>query len=971
MSKVDLLNGLTSEQKKAVTHTTGPILVVAGAGTGKTTIITRRIAWLIGEKHAKPEEILALTFTEKAATEMTTRVDELSDYIYSGLTISTFHSFGAEIISEFAFDLGLPANFKVLTDVEQILFIRDHIFDFNLSYYASLSDPTSVISEMVKVFSRAKDECITPKMFIANAESRLTRAITEPEKEEAAKELEIAKSYEVYNNLLRKNGYIDYGDQINLVLELLKKPSVAKKLKERFKYALVDEFQDTNFAQTELVHELFGSAGNVMVVGDDDQSIYRFRGASISGILNFRDTYKKVETIVLTQNFRSTQNILDAAYTLIQNNNPERLEAKYQVSKKLKANTKTGTSPELMLFETESQEAEAVAEKIIEGKKRGKNFSDFAILFRANSHAGEFVRTLAARGIPYLFSGAAGLYEKIEVKMLVSLTRALACPEDDLAHYHLAMSDVYDFNASDLAKLSHWSHRHNKSLSSVLASVEPLVAQLGLSPNSTRLAPKIIQDLAELREESKTDTAGEVVNSFLRKSGYYGKLTREAKEGSVEAAGKISNIAAFFDKIIHFQRNYNDHSLAKFAEYLNLILEAGDDPKPFEVSEGLDAVSVLTIHKSKGLEFDTVFISSLSDSHFPGRGTSEKIPLPGELVHADLLEEGANIREERRLFYVAATRAKNHLYLSAALDYGTKRTHKISRFVTEMLGNTAVEKRFFKTEAIERIKHFEKVETLYNIALEPISDSERLVFSRAQIDDFLTCPFKYQLVHVTPIRIMADSNIAYGNAIHNTIGEYYKRRMAKKAVTLKEVIGLFETFWDETGFLSRAHEEKRFKAGKEALKNFYQKAEKEDLPQSIEKEFKFALGNNIIRGRYDAIFKTAGGFEVFDFKTSQVKKLEEAEKRTKESTQLATYALSLKKLTGKLPKAVHLYFVESGLVGTYVPTEKDAAKTEEEILTATAGIRARQFKATPDLYKCKYCPFKFYCPEAILPKVSS
>jgi DNA helicase-2/ATP-dependent DNA helicase PcrA len=966
-----LLSGLTKTQVDAVTHTSGPILVVAGAGTGKTTVLTRRIAWLVAEKLAKPEEILALTFTEKAATEMLTRVDEISSYVYSGLSISTFHSFGADIISEFSFELGLPADFRVLTDVEQVLFIRDHIFDFDFVHYQNLSEPTSLIRELVKAFSRFKDENLGPDEIISHLANKKKKASLAAEVEEAEKELEIARAYKKYNELLLKEGYIDYGDQINLVITLLSKPSVAGKLKKRYKYVLIDEFQDTNWAQNELILKLFGEAGNVMAVGDDDQSIFRFRGAAVSNILEFKERYKGVKTVVLTDNFRSSQNILDAAYKLIQNNNPERLEAKYKIDKRLVSKIGKGLDPKLMLSDTESQEAEAIAEEILKLKADGANFEDIAILIRANKHAEEFTRTLKKHGIPYQFSGAAGLYEKMEVKMLISLIASLSNPDDDLALYHLAMSDVYNMSADELARISHFAKRRNVSLAKTFSDLAPLSGELGITGKTKDIAAKIIGDLSMLREEAKNSTAGEVINLFLRQSGYYSKLTREAKDGSYEAHNRISNIAAFFDKIIHFQRNYKDHSLKKFSDYLALVMEAGDDPRPFDATEGLAVVSILTIHKAKGLEFETVFVSSLSDSHFPGKDHHEKFEISRDLIRERTNDEGTSLNEERRLFYVAVTRAKSNLYLTAALDYGTKKTHKISRFVVETMGDALTPKQFLKTEPIERIKHFEKVENLYNIRLEPIPESEKIVLSRAQIDDFQTCPFKFQLIHVTPIRIISDANVSYGNAIHNTIGEYYKRRMAGKKVALSEIYEWFDLFWDQSGFLSKVHEKKRYDLGRGALKKFYEKAEKEPLPLAIEKEFKFPVGNSVIKGRYDAIFGTGSEVEIYDFKTSNVKTQIEADDRTKKSTQLGTYALSWKEQSGALPKSVHLYFVETGIIGTYVPSIKDAEKTKVEIRKATEGIRMREFPATPSLFVCKYCPFKHYCPAAILEKTTS
>lgn len=320
--------------------------------------------------------------------------------------------------------------------------------------------------------------------------------------------------------------------------------------------------------------------------------------------------------------------------------------------------------------------------------------------------------------------------------------------------------------------------------------------------------------------------------------------------------------------------------------------------------------------------------------------------------------------------YVAMTRAKRSLYLTTSLDYGTKRTHKASRFIVEIFGKDGIEQPFLKSESIDRIKGFEKVSNLYNVPFEPIPDSEVMTLSRAAIDDYLTCPFKYQLIHVTPIRIVANTNVAYGNAIHNTIGEYYKLKSAKKSVGLDQLLKWFDTFWDESGFLSRTHERLRYEQGRRALKRFYHEAEKSPLPKYVEKEFKIKVENNIIKGRYDAVFEKEGKAEVVDFKTSNVKDQKKADERTKQSTQLAMYALAWYKSTGVLPESVKLHFVDTGLIGAHAPTEKGVEKTRANIIEAAKGIRSRDYQAKPSFGSCGYCPFSLYCPVAVRAKIS-
>ncbi len=966
MSKRDLLAGLTAAQKEAVRHGEGPCLVVAGAGTGKTAVVTRRVAYLIQKKKARPEEVLALTFTEKAAAEMTTRIDELSDRIYGDLNVSTFHSFGAELISEFSYDLGLPADVRVLSDQELVLFIRNNIFEFDLKYYRNLSDPTSLISDLIKVFSRAKDEAVGPEEWLKKAADLKSRAKDRAEREERKKQLELAGAYRTYNRLLHENGYIDHGDQIGLILELLGKPSCAKKIRERYRYVLVDEFQDTNYAQNEVLKGIFGRDGNVMVAGDDDQGIFSFRGTSVSNILDFRKDYRNVKTIVLTDNFRSTQVILDTARRLIKHNDPHRLESRYKIDKRLKSSFGKGQEPELFLFNDETKEAEFVAQKIKEGVKGGQKLSDFAVLVRANRQAEAFLLALKANALPYIFSGAAGLYRKKEAKNLIALVSVLSDPEDDLSLFHLAASEIYGMKMDDLVRLSRFSKRSNRPLREVFeGKLEPSLAE-GVSEASLVLAEKIIRDIGVLGEEAREATAGEVINLFLRRSGYYAKLTRQAREGSVEAHEKISDIAGFFDRIIRFQKNNRDHSLENFARYLELILTSGSDPAETIFDEGLEAVSVLSMHKGKGLEYDTVFVVSLSDSHLPARGGPSGLDLPEELVRGKAEKSPtASLSEERRLLYVAMTRARRRLYLSASLDYGTKNTHRISRFVIEALGSEKIEKKFLKTEPVERIRGFEKVRGLSGVVLEPISKSKTITLSQAAVDDYLTCPFKYQLIHVTPIRLVADARVAYGNAIHRTIGEYYKLRAAGKRVTEKQLIEWFDTFWDESGFLSRTHEKRRYEQGVLALGSFYKKAQKTPLPAAVEKDFRVKMGKNIIRGRYDAIWEKEKGTEVVDFKTADIKDQKKADRRTKESFQLSVYALAYLKETDRLPASVKLYFVDTGVIGSFEPTEKSVQRTEEKIERVFEGIRSREYGPTPGLNSCRYCPFGLYCPATV------
>ncbi|MEK9152621.1 MAG: UvrD-helicase domain-containing protein, partial [Patescibacteria group bacterium] len=324
-----LLADLNDEQRRAVSHDGGPLLIVAGAGTGKTTVITNRIAWLIATGRAKPEEILALTFTDKAAGEMTERVDRLLPLGYTDLWISTFHAFCQRLLQAHGLDIGLPDDFRLLNQTDAYLLLRKNFDRFALDYYRPLGNPTKFLTALLSLFSRAKDEAVHPREYLDFAKNlSLDKDNAALDADEKSRQSELAEAYHAYERLLLENSSIDLGDLMLYALELFsRRPAILEKYRKQFKYILVDEFQDTNWAQYELVKRVAPKHGNIVVVGDDDQSIYKFRGASVSNILQFKNDFPGAGEVVLTRNYRSLQNILDLSYGFIQRNNPNRLEA--------------------------------------------------------------------------------------------------------------------------------------------------------------------------------------------------------------------------------------------------------------------------------------------------------------------------------------------------------------------------------------------------------------------------------------------------------------------------------------------------------------------------------------------------------------------------------------------------------------------------------------------------------------------
>jgi len=965
-----LLEGLNKEQIEAVTHRQGPLLIIAGAGTGKTTVITRRIAWLISEELAKTNEILALTFTDKAAREMQERVDILVPYGYTDIWISTFHAFGDRLLRENALVAGLNPDFKVLTRPEAAVFFREHIFEFTLSYYRPLSDPTRFIEALISLFSRAKDEDISPKEYLDYAQTLIVKAQAHPEdsvlKEEAQQHSEVAWAYAQYQGLLAKDGLVDFGNQFYLALQLLREhPLILKKYQEQFKYILVDEFQDTNYAQYQLAKLLSGKICNITVTGDDDQCIYRFRGAAYSNLLNFIKDFPDAKQVNIIRNYRSSQAILDSAYRLIQNNNPERFEVKANIDKRLVGLTKDGVAPEHLHFDTNSTEADNVV-KIIKSKIETGNFKyrDFAILVRSNSDAQNFLQAMNMQDIPWQFSGNQGLYAREEVKLCINFLRIAANPSDSLSLYYLVSSEIYSLDLSELGLMSHYAKRRNRALYSVFLELDNIPELANIRDESKKKIGYILDDIKKFLQISRDQTTGRLLYSFLTDSGFLKKLTHNQ---SLENETKIQNIAKFFNIVRDFELVAKEDRVISFVNYLNLLIEAGDDPPTIEADLDSDAVNVLTIHKAKGLEFRVVFLVSLVEGRFPWPRRRQQIELPDSLIKEVLPAGDFHIQEERRLFYVGMTRAKEELYLTSAADYGGSRLRRISQFVFEAQGKEAGKPEKKKTSALEAIERFAPIKGSLKPRVSGITEGEFVNLSYYHIDDYLTCPLKYKYVNILRVPIMEHHTIIYGRAMHEAITRYFQFKMAGKEMSGGELLEAFEESFDPQGFLDEKHQQERRRIGQEALIKFFNDERKRNSrPAYIEKEFVFILKDNKITGRFDRIDIEEDGAVIMDFKTSEIKTQKDADKRTKESMQLALYALAYESIFGQLPKAVQLYFLESGIVGTNQIGEGGLGKVKDKIDEVSEGIRAGNFAATPAYMACTYCAYNQICPFVII-----
>ena len=1004
-----LLANLNPQQRRAVTHGEGPLLVVAGAGTGKTQVVTRRVAWLIATKRARPSEILALTFTDKAAEEMQLRVDGLVPYGFTDTLVATFHSFGDRLVREHALELGLPSEPRVLSRAETVIFLRERLFRLELDAYRPLGNPTRFLAALAALFSRLKDEDIAPEEYRTHAAALAIAAANVEDaaggaalRDEARRHGELAAAYGRYQQLLSEAGAIDFGDQVRLALTILREhPAARRRIQERFRYVLVDEFQDVNRAQAELVALVAEQHRNVTVVGDDDQSIYRFRGAATGAIVDFLDRFPGARTVVMRRNYRSRAPILDSSYRLIRFNDPDRLEVQRGIAKRLVPHRRAvGSTPVRQLaFATGTDEADWVAADIGRRIRAGALPRDHAVLVRANADADAILRSLNVAGIAWRFSGVSGLYSRPEVRLLLAFLRAMADPQSSVDVFALAASELYGFPGDDLAAITNRARRTNRSLRETLEELEGQPGLLRLLPETRTSLARLVADLRRYSELGNRRPAGEILYEFLKESG---SLRRLAEARTAAADEALGNVARFFE-IIRAQSDLLADDRAVFlAPHLETLIEAGDDPATADLDPDADAVAVVTIHKAKGLEWPVVYLVGLVDGRFPARGRREQLAVPDGLLRGTFPVGDAQVQEERRLFYVGMTRARDELLLGHALDYGGKRTRRVSPFVLEALDLPAgTQPATRAADPLERLGSFEAP-----VVAEPVPPAARrdepLVLSFNQVDAYLTCPLRYKYAHVLRVPTAPHHAIVYGSALHVAVQEFHKRHARGIVMSEAELTAVFEQAWSTEGFVSREHEEARLEAGRDALRRF-RRSQLEPgaiIPAAVEREFAFTLDGDRVRGRMDRVDliplgPAVGGDEadgraafeagavadaadvvepalpllrervvITDYKSSDVRDPAKARERARDSLQLTIYAMAWQAETGRLPDAVALHFLDSGVVGT---AGIDAARIERgvaDIRAAAAGIRAGRFEATPSYTSCSWCAFRAICPSS-------
>ncbi len=969
-----LLRGLDRDQRRAVTHGHGPLLVVAGPGTGKTEVITRRIAWLIATKRARPQQILALTFTDKAASEMQGRVDLLVPYGQAESAISTFHAFGDRVLREFGHELGLPDAPRVIGRADQVVLLREHLFELGLRRYLPLGDPTRFLGALADLFGRAKDAGIPPteladyaaelgagaEAAVVAAPNDAARTVARTLVDEAAGQAELAVAYARYQDLMLERGLLDFGDQVSLVTRLLReRPAVAGALAGRFRYVLVDEAQDIDPVQLELLR-LVAPHRELTLVGDDDQAIYTFRGGAVDHLLELSDE-PGMRRLVLRTSHRSHAPILAAAQRLIRHNDPHRLEVRHGLDKQLRARRRARHPMPVRehAYQTADLEADALAVEIAARIAAGERPSDFGVLVRTNADAGPVLRSLAMQGVPHRTAIGGRLAAAPEVRELLAFLRVVGDPESSTDVYAMATGVPYTLGGEDLTGLLGMASRRHRSLWSVMRDVLEQPGLLRIGATTRASMHRLVDDVLAAIEASHLEPAGNVLYGHLRRSGRYSMLVAAAERGDDMP---LRHVARLFEVIASRSALLEDPRLPVMLPHLRALLDADGAADTEDGDAAQDAVSVLTVHKAKGLEFRVVFLVGLVEGRFPLRGRADRLALPDALRRVAPVDESP-WAEERRLCFVAMTRARDELVLSHAVESAAGRARRPSPFIAEALDRPPS----IPATSIPDLAAFlaPPVTGVVPAMGTPAVPAGSLTLSHSQVDDYLTCPLKYRLRHIARVPTPPHHALVLGNALHQAVAAWHLGRLRGRPLDTDGILAAFAAHWSSEGFLSRHHEEARYQAGQDALRRFVAAGVDPDRETvAVERSFQVRLGSDVVRGRYDRVDMTADGAIITDYKSSDVRDQSRADERARESLQLQVYALAWEAETGELPQRMELHFLDSGVVGHVLPDPKRLDRARRILGQAADGIRAGTFPARPDLVSCGYCPYREICPSS-------
>jgi DNA helicase II / ATP-dependent DNA helicase PcrA len=940
------------QQSEAIEHVHGPMLVVAGAGTGKTTVLTRRIARLISEGQARADEILALTYTINAAAEMRHRVErELRGLDTKALRVCTFHAYCNDLLVRSGRD------FRVLDDPQLWIFLRRNIRELRLNYYVRAASVAEFLRDLTDFIRRCHDELVGPEQYaeyvrlVEAGELPLPRVAKSKKSAEISDEealgrcREIAFVFASVERMLLENKLGTFGHQILGACKLFQEdPELLDRERRRTRFILVDEFQDANYAQIKVLEQIAGADQNILVVGDPDQGIYRFRGASSEAFQLFQKRFPSSKLIALTKNRRSTTPILKCAHEVIRHN-PEPLDSEYARTPLVSARDEAETSPrspvETVLVTGNFMEATDLVTAILDRRRTTRcEWNDIAVLYRIHSHRDELAAELARSGIPFSIEGL-DILDAPEVRDVLACLGSVLSDADSTTMFRVAALAQFTVDPEELRTAI-------KSLPR--DSAVPLAVVLpGVKGGA---------QVVEAVRHARGQTAGSKVYASLL------TLVREFQVPRSSAVETLLRFANEWEKAPLTQTG----EPGEFLEYLEYFREAkGTIPLP--ANEQNDAVKLMTAHSAKGLEFDHVFILRAITNSFPASFREPLIDFPAELRNsstADYVDEKKDCeQEERRLFYVAMTRARDSLTMYG--KFGRGKTDKTpAGYLRELIKNRDLKGdlkqrtcREFQTEIFAAAEPSSISRLSQWIALTPASDLSSTL-SASAIQHYETCPLQFKLEREWRIPAEPSGALQYGACMHRVLLTYYDSVRWNRRLSKEELIERFCADIESAGFTDNYQRELYEKKGIEELRQFVVSAElAESEVLHTEERFKVKLGSTNLVGRIDRVDRGSGdGVVITDYKTGRPRSQEDAD----ESLQLAIYALAARETWGYRVDRLVFHNLDGN---TQIGTDNSEFKIEEakvRVQSIAEKISAGQFEAKPGFH-CAWCAFRVLCPK--------
>ncbi len=911
---------LTPEQRAATALGGGPLRVVAGAGTGKTALIAERFRRLVA-KGVAPASILVMTFTDRAASEMRGRIEDLIGA--SAPAVGTFHSVALAWLRADGRSIGVPAGFRILTGADRWILARELMWELGDAVLTADERPDDLVTPMLSMLERLKQELVPLQRLGAWAD-------TADDAERAELMRACVRLFRAYAAACRKRRLLDFEDLLTSVVRMLSEhPHLLERYRRLYPHVLVDEYQDLNLAQERFV-ELVAQGGEPFIVGDDDQSIYRFRGASRASLERFLVHFPAARTITLGRNHRSSRRIVAAAGAVIAHN-PERLP------KKLTA-ARSGAAVELWLAPDMMAEAHAIAEESDRLVQAGVPLSAIAVLCRTNAVARPIALALAAKGLRHVVVGGHGFHDRPEIRDVIALLRVLRDQTDLIALARALTRPPLGLDPG--AALTVLRERGESS---------PLDALRAWTPGS-----KFAEKLASLSLQAASLDVRDLFFELMERTGYLDALVAGLEAS--EAARASANVSRFAELIAEFCEVDPDHSLESYMRHLDLVLLSGEDEEPAAIEGMADAISVMTIHQAKGLEFDAVFVPSLVEGRLPQSGRSQRFVLPAPVLEPLVRGREDVIAEERRLLYVAMTRARRHLYLTRASHYEGGRRWRDSRFIDEVREagrRTVVERQNSASCDVTDLT------TAPEIAATGGRDRDGLVLSYSGIATYRECPRQYWYRHEQRLPSTQSAEAVNGVILHDALRRAGELRRLGKTVNAARLRAIHEDAWQGVAFPDPRRAATFRRNGLAQLESYRKRGGFEARPEYLEHAFTASADGWSLRGVIDRIDRTESGWRIVDYKSGRPLA------RRGRDLQLALYGLGAKATLELDPIVLEIVYLASG-ESVMVESAKDLlADAKKQGTEVAAGVNEGRFEARPDRRRCRLCPYRLACADAL------